>query len=54
VTSTAVGRVISVLLDFFGILFTVVVVAAAVEAVWRAVEEMQSQNKQNQDVSSGT
>ena len=38
VPGTAIGRVISVLLGLTGILFTGVVVAAAVEAVRRAVE----------------
>ena len=49
VPGTAIGRVISVLLGLIGILFTGVVVAAAVEAVRRAVEEMQSQSRQKQD-----
>jgi len=46
---TAIGRVISVLLGLTGILFTGVVVAVAVEAVRRAVEETRSQSKQNRD-----
>ncbi len=49
VPSTAIGRVISVLLAVVGILFTGLVVAAAVEATRRAWEETQSQSKQNQD-----
>jgi voltage-gated potassium channel len=49
VPGTAIGRVISVLLGLVGILFTGVVVAAAVEAVRRAVEETQSQSRQKQD-----
>jgi len=49
VPSTAIGRVISVLLGLTGILFTGVVVAVAVEAVRRAVEETRSQSKQNRD-----
>ena len=49
VPGTAIGRIISVLLGFVGILFTGVVVATAVEAIRRAVEETQSQSKQNQD-----
>ena len=42
VPGTAIGRVISVVLGLTGILFTGVVVATAVEAVRRAVEETQS------------
>jgi len=49
VPGTALGQVISVLLGLTGILFTGVVVAAAVEAVRRAAVETQSQSKQNQD-----
>ena len=49
VPDTALGQVISVLLGLTGILFTGVVVAAAVEAVRRAAVETQSQSKQNQD-----
>jgi voltage-gated potassium channel len=49
VPGTAIGRVISVLLGLTGILFTGVVVAVAVEAVRRAVEETRSQSKQNRD-----
>ena len=49
VPGTSIGRVISVLLAVVGILFTGVVVAAAVEATRRAWEETQSQSKQNQD-----
>jgi len=49
VPSTAIGRIISVLLAVVGILFTGLVVAAAVQAVRYAWEETQSQSKQNQD-----
>ena len=49
VPSTAIGRIISVLLAVVGILFTGLVVAAAVQAVRYAWEETQSQDKQNQD-----
>ena len=49
VPATAIGRIISVLLGLVGILFTGVVVAAAVQAVRYAWEETQSQSKQNQD-----
>jgi voltage-gated potassium channel len=44
VPGTAIGRVISVLLGLIGILFTGVVVAAAVQAVRYAWEETQSQS----------
>ena len=47
--STAIGQIISVLLGLVGILFTGVVVAAAVEAVRRAWEETHSQITQKQD-----
>ncbi|MGD8502698.1 MAG: potassium channel family protein [Syntrophobacterales bacterium] len=46
VPGTAIGRTISVLLGLIGILFTGVVVAAAVEATRRAWEETQSQSRQ--------
>jgi voltage-gated potassium channel len=49
VPGTAIGRIISVLLGLIGILFTGVVVAAAVQAVRYAWEEKQSQSTQNQD-----
>jgi voltage-gated potassium channel len=49
VPGTAIGRIISVLLAVVGILFTGLVVAAAVQAVRYAWEETQSQDKQNQD-----
>ena len=49
VPGTAIGRVISVVLGLIGILFTGVVVAAAVESVGRAWEETQSQSRQKQD-----
>ena len=49
VPSTAIGRVISVLLGLIGILFTGVVVAAAVEATRRAWEETQRQSSENQE-----
>ena len=49
VPGTAIGRIISVLLGLVGILFTGVVVAAAVQAVRYAWEETQSQSSQNQD-----
>ena len=49
VPGTAIGRIISVLLGLTGILFTGVVVATAVEAVRRAVEETRSENRQDQD-----
>jgi voltage-gated potassium channel len=49
VPSTPIGQATSVLLGLVGILFTGVVVAAAVEAVRHAVEETQSQSPQNQD-----
>jgi voltage-gated potassium channel len=49
VPSTAIGRIISVLLGLVGILFTGVVVAAAVQAVRYAWEETQSQSSRNQD-----
>ena len=49
VPSTAIGRIISVLLAVVGILFTGLVVAAAVQAVRYAWEETQSQDEQNQD-----
>jgi len=53
VPGTPIGRVISVLLGLIGILFTEVVVAVTVEAVWRALEETQNQNRQKQHGSSG-
>jgi uncharacterized membrane protein len=46
---TAIGQIISVSLGLVGILFTGVVVAAAVEAVRRAMEETHSQSTQKQD-----
>ena len=49
VPGTAIGRIVSVLLGLVGILFTGVVVAAAVQAVRYAWEETQSQSSQNQD-----
>ena len=49
VPGTAIGRIISVLLGLVGILFTGLVVAAAVQAVRYALEETRSQNRQNQD-----
>lgn len=42
VTSTPVGRIISILLGFVGIVFTGMVVAAAVHAVQEAWKETQS------------
>ena len=47
--STNIGRIISVLLGLIGILFTGVVVAAAVQAVRYAWEETQSQSRQSQE-----
>ena len=49
VPGTAIGRIISVLLGLVGILFTGVVVAAAVQAIRYALEETRSQNRQNPD-----
>ena len=48
VPSTAIGRVIAVLLGFTGILFMGVVVAVAVEALRRVVEEKQRRSEQKQ------
>jgi voltage-gated potassium channel len=47
VPGTTIGRLTSVLLGLVGILFTGVVVAAAVHSVRNAWEETQSQSKQN-------
>jgi voltage-gated potassium channel len=47
--STAIGQIVSVSLGLVGILFTGVVVAAAVEAVRRAVHESHSQSRQKLD-----
>ena len=48
VPGTTIGQLISVLLGLIGILFTGIVVAAAVEATRRAWEETESQTLQNQ------
>ena len=48
VPQTAIGQVISVLLALVGMLFSGLVVAAAVEGTRRAWEETESQTSQNQ------
>jgi voltage-gated potassium channel len=47
VPSTPIGQLTSVLLGLVGILFTGVVVAAAVQAVRKGWEETQGQDRQN-------